>query len=205
MITRFLLDTQARQRQRATPSTGITRAWLGIYPGQTGSLTRGEGLEVQAPGTLEARLAGNSRQRPSLRPRPHPYLCPKDLPGNMLPARFTTLDPMPDVASPSPPTSVDLRPPDGPPPTTGRSRSTSTDPPAVGSAAGPPVAELAPPLPAPPPPVKKRSQKFTRSRDGCLACRKIKQRCDATKPVCVRCVISNKEVSPPSSFSCQGP
>jgi hypothetical protein len=121
----------------------------------------------------------------------------------MLPAaRFTTLDPMPDVASPSPPTSVDLRPPDGPPSERARRRSTSADGPAtadrpaaaVGSAAAPPPAAE----PATTPPVKKRSQKFTRSRDGCLACRKIKQRCDATKPVCVRCVISSKEVRAPS-------
>lgn len=57
-----------------------------------------------------------------------------------------------------------------------------------------------PPAPPPPPPgSRKRSQKFKRSRAGCLACRKIKQRCDELKPVCVRCSISGKEVR--SSFS----
>ncbi|CED85023.1 Zn(2)-C6 fungal-type DNA-binding domain [Phaffia rhodozyma] len=43
----------------------------------------------------------------------------------------------------------------------------------------------------------KRSQKFKRSRTGCLQCRKAKHKCDEQKPICIRCKTNSKECAWP--------
>lgn len=42
----------------------------------------------------------------------------------------------------------------------------------------------------------RRKQKFTRTRTGCLTCRARRIKCDEGLPVCKRCIIAKKEVSP---------
>lgn len=41
----------------------------------------------------------------------------------------------------------------------------------------------------------KRKRKYTRTRTGCLCCRKRRIKCDEARPTCQRCVIAKREVS----------
>ncbi|ORX35592.1 hypothetical protein BD324DRAFT_652141 [Kockovaella imperatae] len=50
-------------------------------------------------------------------------------------------------------------------------------------------------------PVRKPRQHFTRSRTGCLACRKSKHKCDEAKPICQRCIRYSRTCQYPSHVS----